>query len=333
MINRLTNIIYAFFNWSLLKIYPYSGYLVHAAGSAALKITKVICQEVAHLLADLYIFIIFCRIGESTYLLAGAIIFVLMFCLDKSLASFGIDGGRVIWPLMLAFELLMIFSVWFYGLLRKNLVLHQKCRCPEYDRYFGYLDRKDGKFFLICQTDYIWLSRKNCIIFAFYLPVVTENDEVTRKGMVRKKIGSIELGLTEHDNGVADVDIFAVLENDFILGELTEFISQTYYNTGKKITSYGEYLEDELIKFSENAMDRAEETSAGKSSEASEETKPIPLSELMHNYLKIVADDWHPKLFSNVLAIEVEHSSGDGNLPEISWEEAQGEDKPSIEFN
>jgi len=333
MFNRLPKIIYAFFNLYLLKIYPRSNYLLHAAGTVALKIMIVICQETAYLLADFYIYIIFCQIGESLYILAGGIIFVVMFCLDKCLASFKIDGGRIIWPLVLAFELLMVGSVWFYGLLRKNLVLHQKYCCPNYNRYFGYLDCKDGKFFFIQQADYIWRPRKNCIIFPFFIPLVTEGDEVTREGLVRKRLGSIELNLTGYNDGMVDLDIFAVLEKNFILGELTEFISQTYYNTGKKITSYGEYLENELIKFSESAVERAEEMNAGKNSEVSGEAKPMPLSELMHNYLKITAEDWHPKLFSNVVAIEVEHSSGEGNLPEISWEEAQGEDKPSIEFN
>ena len=333
MFSRLPKIIYAFFNWYLLIIYPRSGYLIHAAGSVALKIVAITCQEVAYLLADFYVFIVFCQVVETAYLLAGGIFFVLMFCLDKCLASFKIDGGRIIWPLVLGFELLMVGSVWFYGVLRKNLFLHQKYCCPEYDRYFGYLDRADGKFLLICQTDYIWQPRGNFIIFAFYLPVVTDKDEVTREGLVRKKLGSIELGLTGYDDGVADLDIFAVLKNDFLLGELTEFISQTYYNTGKKVTSYGDYLEDELKKFSDNAVERAEETAAGKDTDSAAGEKPAPLSRVMHNYLQIVAEDWHPKLFSNVTAIEVEHSSGDGNLPQISWEEAQGEDEPPDELN
>ena len=139
--------------------------------------------------------------------------------------------------------------------------------------------------------------------------------------------------MTGYESGVASVDIFAVLDNDFLLDELTEFISQTYYNTGKKFTSYGEYLAEDLAKFSNHAVEQAEEMADSKGSEASEEAKPIPLSELMHNYLKITVEDWHPKLFSNVKAIEVEHSSGDGNLPVISWEEAQGEDETPIELD
>jgi len=189
MLIRLPKIIYAFFNWYLSIIYPHplSAYPLHAAGTIALKIVVVTCQEIAHLLADIYIFTVFSRIGDATYLFAGGIFFVLMFCLDKCLASFKIDCGFIIWPLVLGFELLMVGSIWFYSILRKKLVLHQKCCCQEYDRYFGYLNSDDGKFFLICQTDYVWLPRESCIVFAFYLPVVTENDEVTRGRIGEKK--------------------------------------------------------------------------------------------------------------------------------------------------
>jgi hypothetical protein len=44
---------------------------------------------------------------------------------------------------------------------------------------------------------------------------------------------------------------------------------------------------------------------------------PLPLSKVMVSFMRIAAEEFHPKLLSNVLSVEIEHASGEENQQKI----------------
>ena len=258
-----------------------------------------------------YVFNVYKQVSYKMNFAALAAVYVLASCLDHIFGGHNADFAAWLWGIIMAIEILILINAYLRRFLDKNLIIHSDYDNPHCERYFLSLNQETGAVCDLSETDIILTPDSDLItLIHFTIPLFSDKDEESEEGLIVKKAGSVQVSLSKSDE-VVNFDVFLSMTGEYDQKTLIDFISKQYFNTAVAHTSYEDYVTECFLGLSQAWMTQADNEAYEDLKNSGKEMFEPPVHAVLKKFMRIVRENFHPRLLPNVLDVTVAFSGGE----------------------